>query len=469
MCGISAIIKTNHIDLDINWLVGMNDLIKHRGPDGEGYVFISSNSQVIAGGNDTSEEILRSELNYTPNNRSDKLDQVEDAIVALGHRRLAIVDLTPTGHQPMSYLKGRYWITYNGEVYNYLEIREELKTKGYPFISQSDTEVILAAYDCWGKDCLHRFNGMFAFVLIDIVANEIFIARDRFGVKPLYYWVSPEGFIAFASEIKQFTVLPGWVAKMKGQRVYDYLSRGLSDHTDETMFEGVYQLRGGEAIFENIKELQSLVKANLIGKLPKYLWYELKPKDFDDSYDQAVLHFKELLTDAVRIRLRADVPVGSCLSGGLDSSSIVCLANMIIKQNINQVRQKTFSACAKDKRFDEREYIDEVVKHTGVKSHYVYPDVVGMFNELSKITWHQDEPFGSSSIYAQWEVFKLAAGNDVKVMLDGQGGDEQLAGYSSFINPFLLGLLLSMKFSTLFSETKVMIKQNDQSILLAKF
>jgi asparagine synthase (glutamine-hydrolysing) len=343
------------------------------------------------------------------------------------------------------------WITYNGEVYNYLELRGELAALGHAFSTQSDTEVVLAAYRQWGRECLQRFNGMFAFVLFDRSRRTLFAARDRFGVKPLYYWVSPERLVAFASEIKQFTVLPGWQARINGQRAYDFLNWGVSDHTDETLFRGVFQLRGGEALELDLAS-DDLLRVSPGGRLPAYRWYELRGLPFAGTPADAAQEFRALLTDSVRLHLRADVPVGSCLSGGLDSSSIVCVMNELLRGQNASALQRTFSACATVKRFDEREFIDDVVRQTGTDAHFVYPSLEELFPLLDRITWHQDEPFGSTSIYAQWHVFRLAAENGVRVMLDGQGADEQLAGYHGFFAARYSDLLRGLRWRRLWQE-----------------
>lgn len=441
MCGIAGYFSINPQPASI---VGrMTDLIRHRGPDDEGFLLFDdlATSPLICGGQDTPADAYRANTAYAPKEQLGTLGE-HPVMLALGHRRLSIVDLSPLGHQPMSYADGRYWIVYNGEVYNHIELRAELEKAGHLFVSHSDTEVILAAYAQWGEACLSRFNGMFAFLIYDSVSTTLFAARDRFGVKPFYYWVSAGGVIAFASEIKQFTVLPGWQAKVNPQRAYDFLNWSLIDHTDETLFTGVFQLRGGQALKLNIKDVVTAMP-EAGSRLAVYDWYKLGSRTFDGSAQEAAKAFREHLFDSVRLRLRADVPVGSCLSGGLDSSSIVCVLNSILQEKDAHALQKTFSACADIKRFDEREFIDDVVRHTGVEGHYVYPDLSNLFSTCEKITWHQDEPFGSTSIYAQWEVFKLAAQNGVKVMLDGQGADEQLAGYHPYF-----GVRLARLFKT---------------------
>lgn len=376
----------------------MNEVISHRGPDGSGIYGVDE--------------------------------------VTLGHRRLAIVDLSDAGCQPMHYLD-RYVISYNGEIYNHIELRAELEMLGHSFLSHTDTEVILAAYAQWGVECLDHFNGMWAFLLYDKEERVLFVARDRFGVKPLYYWINPGGAIAFASEIKQFTVLQGWQARLNHQRTYDFLGWGVLDHTDETLFSGVFQLRGGQCALLGGESVRPPG-----GRLPVETWYRLPDKKSDIGYEEAVTGFRGLLADAVALRLRADVPVGSCLSGGLDSSSIVGLMHRQLARQEATAQQNTFSACAHDPRFDERAYIEEVVGQTGASAHYVYPDPDELFPMLDKMLWHQDEPFGSTSIFAQWEVFRLAQENGVTVMLDGQGADEQLAGYIPFWGALVAELLL---------------------------
>ncbi|MGE5403245.1 MAG: asparagine synthase (glutamine-hydrolyzing) [Candidatus Doudnabacteria bacterium] len=451
MCGISAIIRLNKGDIHNTDVVRMSNIIRHRGPDDEGFLFINflDKRKEIYGGNDTPDAVYASNLLFCPH---EKLDinswyEPDDFDIALAHRRLSIIDLTPSGHQPMSYDDQRYWIVFNGEIYNYLELKTELENLGHRFVTNSDTEVILASYAQWGKECLHHFNGMWAFIIVDTHKGIAFAARDRFGIKPIYYWFSEKGFLALASEIKQFTVLPGWNAKMNGQRVYNFLNWGLIDHTNETLFRDVYQLRGGEAFEARISDVKD--------ELPVYRWYELPSLDDNNySFEAASARFKELFTDSVRLHLRADVPVGSCLSGGLDSSSIVCTVNDFLKESAVAGHQKTFSACSSVKKYDERDYIDVVIKSKGIDAHYTYPDLENLFSAMENIVWYQDEPFASTSIYAQWRVFKLANEANVKVMLDGQGADEQLAGYDDFYGPRLIELLKAFKIMSILREIR---------------
>lgn len=426
----------------------MTDFIRHRGPDGEGFVWWGNfeDEAAMGGGHDTPVAVFKAGLPYTPSLTAWPETSFR---LGLGHRRLSILDLSPLGHQPMCTQDGRYWIVFNGEVYNYIELRSELEKIGRTFISKTDTEVILAAYAEWGEDCLVRFNGMWAFAIYDSVRRTLFLARDRFGVKPLYYWVSPDHLFAFGSEIKQFTVLPGWQAKLNGQRGYDFLVFGITDHTEETMFSGVYQIKPGHCALLFVEDPGSLA----LGKpIASRRWYELRPAEFDGSLDEAAAIFRDLFEDAIALRLRADVQIGSCLSGGLDSSSIVCVMNRLLRQSGAHGQQRTFSACSDVARFDERKWIDIIVRHTGVQASFVYPSLERLFEESSTITWHQDEPYGSTSIYAQWNVFSLAAQNGVKVMLDGQGADEQLCGYHGFFGPYLATLMKNLRWGDLFME-----------------
>jgi len=449
MCGISGLLSPSVIA--VSNLVAMNTLIRHRGPDDEGYVLFSEDGATCLAGSDTAQGVMDAAIPWSPNRHIDA-DITDQANLAFGHRRLSIVDISPFGHQPMSYADGRYWITYNGEVYNHLELRAELEAAGYGFISHSDTEVILAAYDYWGEECLSRFNGMWAFALYDTKERSLFFARDRFGVKPLYYWVAPDGVLCFGSEIKQFTAYPDWKAYVNGQRAYDFLVWGLTDHTDETLFEGVYQLRPGCSATIDVQAWQGQIAG---GRLPVRQWYTLTAQPYTGDFADAAEQFKDKFTESVKLRLRADVAVGSCLSGGLDSSSIVCVANQLLREQDAHLLQRTFSACAEIERFDERVWIDEVVRNTGVDAHYVYPSLEKLFDESTSITWHQDEPYGSTSIYAQWNVFRLAAENDVKVMLDGQGADEQLAGYHGYFAARFADLVLKGQWLTLWQEMQM--------------
>jgi asparagine synthase (glutamine-hydrolysing) len=443
MCGISAIISFEESDIASN-IFNMTRLISHRGPDDEGYAIFGGNPSDIKvyGGDDTPQSVYGAGLNYTPTQGH----PVEmHGKLTLGHRRLSIIDLSAKGHQPMSYKNGRYWIVYNGEIYNYIEIRAELVNKGHCFVSGTDTEVILAAYDEWGEGCLDRFNGMWAFVIYDTMGNKVFAARDRFGVKPLFYWKIPGlDCFAIASEIKQFTVFNEWKPKINEPRLYDFLSMGIRNHHSETTFRDVFELRGGEKLLFDFK-----------GKKHEILvWYMLEDKlsDLNIDFDTASRQFRDLFTDSVRLRLRSDVKVGSCLSGGLDSSSIVCTANFLLREKNSETFQETVSSCFKDKKYDEEEYFSEVLKKYNIINHKVYPDSQELFDKLDKLTWYHDEPIPTTGMFAQWKVFEEAKKHNIPVMLDGQGGDELLAGYHLYYDAYFWELLSGFKMKTLFQE-----------------
>lgn len=385
------------------------DVVSHRGPDGEGWEVFDTRRGPLA----------------------------------LGHRRLAIIDLSEAGHQPMSYNDGRYWLVFNGEIYNYVELKAQLRAAGWVFHTHSDSEVLIAAYAEWGESALHRILGMFAFAIWDARDQRLFAARDRFGIKPLYWAANPQG-IAFASEIKQLLNLPGVSRRMNITRVRDFVASGISEHTGQTMFADVQQLRGGECI------TLDLAKWAPGDAPPVRRWYDvLKASGLNLSEREAGARFGELLTDSVRMHLRSDVPVGSCLSGGLDSSSIVCLMDRLLRSDSKTAAINTISACYKEKEVDERPFMEAVVSATRSTPHYVYPSVDDAFARAEQITWHQDEPYGSTSIFAQWCVFEAAKQAGVKVMLDGQGADEQLAGYHGSFPYYTANLIKQRKWLAL--------------------
>lgn len=451
MCGISGFIAFNGKSTIIKQIELMNNQIRHRGPDDEGYYCLSTENQtLILAGKDTAQNHTTNSVPYLPQQQITEY-QKQPISLALGHRRLSILDLSPLGHQPLS-VDNNYWISYNGEVYNYLEIRQELETLGHKFVSHSDTEVILSAYKQWGAQCLDKFNGMFALLIYDAINKQVFIARDRFGVKPLYYY-SDEGGIYLASEIKQFTQLASWQPYLNHQIAHDFLVYGLSDHTSQTMFKHVKQLRGGESAIINTLNFSSIADFKI------NRWYHLDTSIKQIKYDTASQKFRELFIESVKLRLRSDVKVGSCLSGGLDSSAIVSVMANLLKDNNSSELLNTFSACSIHKKFDEKEYIDEVVTHNKATPFYCYPNLDDLLEVNDKLTWHQDEPFGSTSIFAQWSVFELAKKQNVTVMLDGQGADEQLAGYQGlYFQIYLNELLANGKLVKFIQEIKAFHK-----------
>jgi asparagine synthase (glutamine-hydrolysing) len=428
MCGLAAIFQLSpHLNAGV--LARMADLIVHRGPDGEGYALGRQASVDFLAGRDTPHADM-SGLAFRPTMEFDDADV--KWTWGLAHRRLSILDLAATGHQPMCSSDERYVITYNGEVYNYLELKQELVNHGYAFKGRSDTEVIIAAYAHWGVGCLQRFNGMFAFVLVDTVERSVFAARDRFGVKPLYLFKTPRNCV-FASEIKQFSALPQWNPMLDWQNAQDFMISGLSDHNQGTLFSGVTQIQGGHFIKSPFDQLHTAQPT---------AWYRLDAGgiQMQMSFEEAASRFSELFSKSVQLRLRADVPVGTALSGGLDSSSIVCEVTAQLKA-MGQGAQKSFSICSAIPQYDERKFIDIVTEATGVDAHHFYPETDVLLKDLPDIVWHQDEPFAGTSIFAEWSVYKLARSQGVKVTLDGHGADEMLCGYHQFFWVYLNDLL----------------------------
>jgi len=436
MCGILSVVNFRNKLSGIN-LSKASAIIKHRGPDDEGFLTWQPGEQpVICAGNDTALS-TRNHWQYPD------LDPGQSFKVGFAHRRLSILDLTPAGHQPMLYQKARLAITYNGEVYNYLEIKAELEKVGHKFITASDTEVILHAWEEWGPDCLNDFNGMFAFVILDYEKQELYAVRDRFGVKPLYYYAGANAFY-FASEIKQIRTSPDYTFSLNETIARQYLAAGVADHNDDTFETGIKSLTPGFYIRIDLSS------ATCKPELTK--WYYTKARQWHGNFETAADKFRRLLTDAVRLRLRSDVKVGSCLSGGLDSSSIVCIAADLLKADGNYTGQETVTACYDDAKYDEWNFAQEVIKKTNAQPHRVFPSFRQLQEEMDTFLWHQDEPVGSSSVYSQWAVFKKTHEAGLKVMIDGQGADEQLAGYGGNDVPLYAGLLAKMKLFALYDE-----------------
>jgi asparagine synthase (glutamine-hydrolysing) len=398
MCGITGIISVNNQEVFQQKLKKMTDVICYRGPDGEGY-WISENGKV-----------------------------------GFGHRRLSIIDLSEKGSQPMHYL-GRYSIVFNGEIYNYIELKEILVKDGYFFKTESDTEVLMALYDKEKENCLSLIDGMFSFVIYDQKENEIFAARDRFGEKPFYYHYVPGKQLIFGSEMKCL-----WAAGVKkevnNRMLFAFLNYGsIQNQKDEseTFYKNCISLPHSHYIKINVENLKIIVC--------KYYDVDIKNINHSISETEAQEKFRELFYTSVKRRLRSDVSVGSSLSGGLDSSLVVCVINKLKKDS--DQKQNTFSAVFPGFAKDERKFIDLVVNKTKVIPHFTTPTEDGIINDIETLIYHQEEPFVTASIYAQFCVMRLAKENNVTVLLDGQGADEYLAGYHSYYQQFFNDLKLN--------------------------
>jgi asparagine synthase (glutamine-hydrolysing) len=415
MCGIAGIIQINSGEYNKEHLKKMTDALSHRGPDGEGYW------------------------------------QNESANILFGHRRLSILDLTEAAAQPFHYL-ARYTILHNGEIYNYIELRDELKKKGYSFRTQTDTEVLVAAYDCWKENCLQQFDGMFAFTIWDEKEKEFFAARDRFGEKPFHYiYNESHKTFWFASEIKAFWPL-GIGKEFNKKMLFNFLTIGYTDNPnqpDETFYEDVKKLPA--ASFMKLK-----LKPGISIEIERYWDIDVKNQNESIPDEEAIEKFKEIFTTSVKRRLRSDVPLGTSLSGGLDSSSIVATIyhlvtsksearNPRLTDTVGHAKLETFSAIFPGFEKNEEKYIDEVAKHFSLQSFKTIVtdnEIPALFHKLIQ---QQDEPFGSASVLPQYKVFELARQNNVKVLLDGQGADETLAGYHKYYKWYWQELFIRRK------------------------
>ncbi len=396
MCGICGIITLDNTLVGEEPIREMMKIQKHRGPDDEG-VFVEEN-------------------------------------VGLGFVRLSILDLTPAGHQPMFSDDKRYVVVFNDEIFNYIELRAELIIKGYKFNTGTDTEVLLAAYQHWGKDCLHHFNGMWAFVIFDRQLKKIFASRDRYGIKPFYYYQTEE-FIAFASEIPPLLSIVKGKPNADYQSIFDYLVYNRTDQSERTFFSEIKKLQHGK----------SITIQNFDFKIEE--WYNLrenvsKSAGFDDSSE-----FLKLFKDAIKLRLRSDVPVGVCLSGGLDSSSIVS----VLLHDLGKSDLNTFSAVYnKGQIGDETEYIKEY-EGSVRNMFFTTPNACSLKSDLLEFIKAHGEPIPGTSPYAQFKVMRLAKEN-VVVTLDGQGADEELAGYDYFFGLYFKDLLSHGRIGKFFYE-----------------
>lgn len=416
MCGIAGIISLNKSLINKRTLKTMSDTLAHRGPDGEGLWMNENNT------------------------------------AGLSHRRLAIIDLTEAAAQPMHYLD-RYSIVYNGEIYNYKEIRSDLQKAGYHFTTESDTEVILAAFDFYKNDCVKYFDGMFAFAIWDDITQTLFCARDIFGEKPFYYFIDKDVF-AFASEMKALWAI-GINNNLDEKMMVNYLAIGQvqnASNKSHSFYKNIYSLSSSHTGLLHLNEMHfTLTKYRDINKENIV---KISEKD-------AIEKLEFLLSQSIKFRLRSDVPVGSSLSGGIDSSTIAYFLHQFNIQK--QSREfKTFSAVFPGFHNDESVFIKELCEKFHLQNYVVTPTAEGFINDFDKLCYHQEEPFTSSSIYAQYKVYELAAANNIKVLLDGQGADETLAGYTKYLHWYLQELTGHAKFYKAKKERLFFKKNNIQ-------
>lgn len=415
MCGIAGIIsKNNSVSLK-DTIFAMSQAIKHRGPDGEGFAFFSKIHSVSVYSDDTPRINKESHsFLFNPNTSIQNIESNYE--IAFAHRRLSIIDLTESGHQPMCDTKGDYWITFNGEVYNYIELREELKNKGHVFVTQTDTEVVLEAYKEWGFECLQKFNGMFAFALFDKKNNQLFCARDRVGVKPFYYSNTDSAF-AFASEYKAFIKSKSVAFEINEVQQFDFIVNGNLENTEQSLFKGIYELKPSHYLVYNLNSHTFRISN----------YYDLPTNTLSVKSESEMIDIiEEKLLKSIHLRLRSDVEIGSCLSGGLDSSIIAGVAKHLQPNK----QMKLFTAIFPDESFDETNYAKQVADFVGANWKTVSPTADEFFRDIESLNYFQDLPIWSTSTYSQHRVMKLAFENKIKVVLDGQGADELFGGYS---------------------------------------
>jgi asparagine synthase (glutamine-hydrolysing) len=410
MCGIAGILSLNTSLVNKNSLKRMADSLTHRGPDGEGFFINNAGT------------------------------------VGLTHRRLAIIDLSAAASQPMHYLE-RYSIVYNGEIYNYKQLKTFLQSKNYIFYSESDTEVILAAYDFYRADCVKYFDGMFAFAIWDEVTQTLFCARDIFGEKPFYYFIQNDA-IAFASEMKALWAV-GIDKKYDEDMLVNYVALGeVSNPLDntQTFFKNIYSFPAAHSAtyFLQTNQLEFKRYANIDTETVSNL-----------TENEAVEKLENLLQASVESRLQSDVEVGTSLSGGIDSSTIAYFTHA--KKNN---AYKIFSAIFPGFENDESQQIKNICDSLNLSANFVTPTAEDLVSSFEKIAYHQEEPFVSASVFAQYKVYELAAQHNVKVILDGQGSDEIFAGYSKYVHWYLQELIGKNKFAKVWKVKKDLQKNN---------
>jgi asparagine synthase (glutamine-hydrolysing) len=406
MCGIAGEIRFDGTTSNLDNTREMCRLQLHRGPDDDGFF--------------------------------------AEGPVSLGIRRLAIIDLTK-GLYPITNETRDLQLVFNGEIYGYQQLRNELIKLGHQFSSNTDSETVVHSYEEWGTDCVAKFNGMFAFALWDGRKQLLWLVRDHFGIKPLYYYTDQQ-FLIFASEIKPILGYPGIKYGPNENVIRQYLETGLVDVSEETFFTGIYRLMPAQYILTDPK-----------GKFKTETYWKPSVSAVINGSPSAaeVQQTSNRFLEAIDRQIISDVSVGTCLSGGIDSSSIVCAIKKLYPSGAVSTggRVRTFSSVFPGSRIDESEYISEVCERTQSEFNWVTPTADEFWNDLQTLVKCQEEPFISPSVYAQWRVMKLAKEHGLTVMLDGQGADELLVGYTHYYPDYLMTLKRRRKYLTLISET----------------
>ena len=435
MCGIAGIYRQDGGPVAISRVRRMAAAMRHRGPDDEGYVGLdvaSERSPILAGGPATPPDARGYPLAYAPPAADPPADAAARGLV-IGQRRLAIIDLSPRGHQPLASADGSVWLVFGGEIYNHVELRAELMARGHRFQSSSDTEVIAEGYVEWGDDLFRRMNGMWSIALWDARRRRLLLSRDRCGVKPLYVRFGG-GELAFASEIRALLAAGGMPAAVDPGAVRELIADARVDTGERTFFSGIralppasFAVVGRDGL--DLRRYWHLAAMGAAGG-------KGRPGANGDGAPAEAL--RALLTDSVRLRLRSDVRVGSCLSGGIDSSSVVALGTRLLGGPMDAYSV----AYDEGEAYDERRHMQAAVAATGARHHLIVPKGEELLEELFQVAVAQEEPSAGPGIYSQWQVMRLAGEDHAKVLLDGQGADELFGGYFAFYYPpRLRGLL----------------------------
>jgi asparagine synthase (glutamine-hydrolysing) len=418
MCGISVLFNKHKVTKEnyIDFLCSLKK-INHRGPDDEGIVLINTNTNDF--------RIIKNDLTLLSSDCVSDISSIniENYNLILGHKRLSIIDLTSQGHQPMQGVDGS-WIVFNGEIYNYIELKEELKQYGCQFHTHSDTEVVLEAYRIWGKECLNKFNGMWTICIWDAPQKKLFINNDRFGVKPLYYFEHDNGF-NLVSELKQFQGFNSVSLVLNKNHIEEFTQYGFLDVDENSMYENISRFKKSHYLV-----IDPLQYFNQDIKLKQIPYYWLKKVAVEISEKEAIEQFRSLLYDSVRIRMRADVDFGFALSGGIDSSSVLYMARNILKDNNMMNELLGFSAVFPGyDDVDESKFVKIVEQDLPCKTYYSKAMDEFNFDSFERHIYHQDEPLQGTTYFAQWSIYKKAKEAGVKVLFNGQGADEVFAGY----------------------------------------
>ncbi len=463
MCGISVVFQKHCLSQDVynDFLLSLRK-INHRGPDDEGVVLLNTNTNEF--------KIIQTEYTHTSTQNLTEISSVniQSYNLLLGHRRLNILDLTNKGHQPMQGTDGS-WIVFNGEIYNYIELKEELRGSGSQFKTNSDTEVILEAYRIWGKNCLNKFNGMWSICIWDAPNKTLFTSNDRFGVKPLYHYEHQDGF-HLVSETKQFKCFSNIAIGLNKKHLDEFAQHGMLDSDQDTMYTNIHRFK--KANYSVVDPLKYVNKDILNHQI---CYYSINKVSIGKNENQAIEQFRELLYNAVKIRMRADVDFGFALSGGLDSSAILYMAKTIGKHETMTGELIGFSAVFPGfKEIDESAFIKIVADDLPCKTNYINPIEEFSLDAFENHIYFQDEPVHSSSAFSMQCICKKVKAAGVKIIINGQGADEVFAGYHHHFYRYCRQILIKGKLPEYFSlvrqyaELKGISKKRIHSIVVSE-